>query len=402
MLAGFAETFVLEIDGISEVTPYSYDPLKNNKNDRAIKLFSSNAGSKMKHCQKCEYFRTFDKFYEYYYLPDYADRIVEAAFQGTQANLNSHAFDFSSTTMETRGAVIERTTSIMHVLMFVLQQLEESIHACMADCPKEGCDGNANAVHLIDAAVAFYTGSQEGHDGSGDGNLLYNLADEECRNFGTCGSDGNAQSGTSKVNLEIMELFSGMKEDVSGKHCPQARRKMDRIEQIIFLPVVQGTLRYAYQRAHFLNSGELDEALAAIYSASVLPVVNDCSISAGNTLNENLRQGSNPDLFAYDAIKKNLERQYQCMGFTCTDVGAYGRSQACEDGSAAGLSPAGHFGIVLVVLIGFVALGWMIRRRRRRAAALAAAKRSNPDYNDDDDEDDDDSLSDASNEDQFV
>ena len=44
-------------------------------------------------------------------------------------------------------------------------------------------------------------------DGTGTGYLVYNLADKRCENFNTCGSDGTASTGTSKVNSDLLELF---------------------------------------------------------------------------------------------------------------------------------------------------------------------------------------------------
>ena len=63
------------------------------------------------------------------------------------------------------------------------------------------------SVHAWDEGVAFYTGSLEGtaYGGSGDGKLLYRLAEKRCANFGTCSTE-HPTSGTSQVNTELFAL----------------------------------------------------------------------------------------------------------------------------------------------------------------------------------------------------
>mmetsp|Transcript_6674 Transcript_6674/g.8862 ORF Transcript_6674/g.8862 Transcript_6674/m.8862 type:complete len:123 (+) Transcript_6674:910-1278(+) len=99
----------------------------------------------------------------------------------------------------------KKGTAYMSVWMYVIRELEDAIDDCNVECT---FDCNEDAVHAWDEAVAFYAGSEEGSDGSGDGALLYSLADKRCQNFKTCGSNGDSVDGTAKVNLEIYAQFA--------------------------------------------------------------------------------------------------------------------------------------------------------------------------------------------------
>jgi hypothetical protein len=43
------------------------------------------------------------------------------------------------------------------------------------------------------------------------------------------------------------------------------------------VPLIQGALYYAYINDRQSDSGEKDEAAAAVFAASILPLVNSCS-----------------------------------------------------------------------------------------------------------------------------
>ena len=75
----FAPSGTLDIDG--ETLNYTYDQRTQNVNKRTIRKFSTTAEEKMYRCENCPY-GTFKKFREYYGFFDYADKWIDAAFDG--------------------------------------------------------------------------------------------------------------------------------------------------------------------------------------------------------------------------------------------------------------------------------------------------------------------------------
>ena len=76
----FASSGTLNIDGTN--LNYTYDPRTQNVNKRSIRKLSTTAEEKMYRCDNCPY-KTFKKFREYFGFFDYADKWIEAAFDGS-------------------------------------------------------------------------------------------------------------------------------------------------------------------------------------------------------------------------------------------------------------------------------------------------------------------------------
>ena len=232
----------------------------------------------------------------------------------------------------------------MAVAMYVIRELEDALDDCERGCDTAAC--NDDAVHALDEAVAFYTGSLEGIDGSGSGKLLHALADKRCPQFNTCNS-----AGTSKINDDIFDEFKRMKTNLIAQvpACDAARVNKERIVNLLFVPMIQGTIRYAY----LLGTGpdadnDEDNAEGAVFAASVLPMIHSCSSNAATIIYDNMRVGaSRPTL---DDVKSAFESTYSCLKITCDDVGGYWNdvegtywpgAEPCGSGSApAGSTPS--------------------------------------------------------------
>ena len=80
---------------------YTYDPLKDNKNERTLQSFSTKAEELMWDCQfgsshsNCPY-PTYSKFYQYYGVFDYGNQWIMAAFEKTQTKFSNGNADFSA------------------------------------------------------------------------------------------------------------------------------------------------------------------------------------------------------------------------------------------------------------------------------------------------------------------
>ena len=84
----------LNVDGIDGDISYSYDPTTKNINKRTIQGFSTGAEEKMYRCENCPY-NTYRKFRDYYGFFDYADKWINAAFDGTSTAFSNGNANFA-------------------------------------------------------------------------------------------------------------------------------------------------------------------------------------------------------------------------------------------------------------------------------------------------------------------
>ncbi|KAL7534104.1 hypothetical protein ACHAWF_004720 [Thalassiosira exigua] len=294
---------------------YYYDPMVNNKNGRTIAGFSKGAREKMfEGCNGCPY-SDFEDFFNYYGVHDYADQWVQAAFNGDHTNFHNGNADFAHYGLDGREQIIKKGTAYLNVFMYVIREFEDALD----DCDK-GCIGcNDGSVHAWDEGVCFYTGSIEGQDGLTDhGKLLHQLADKRCVDFRTCGTSGDALEGTSKLNYELFDLFALGNYQLTSGNCPGARETTRKIVAKMYVPMIQGALRYAY-KVQMLQGGEREAAEGAAFAAAVLPRVHAVSPNAAKTIYHNLRVGA-PST-NHRLVKEAFESVYPQMNITCSDIG---------------------------------------------------------------------------------
>ena len=272
-----------------------------------------------------------------------------------------------------RAEAIKMGTSHLAIWMYVIGLMEEAISACQTTSAPCTNDCNGESVRRWDEAVALYTGSLEGADGSGQGLLLYELADKRCTNFRTCGNQRDTDVGTSAVNMEIFTLFQSGQLEISYGLCAAARDHKERIIHLMTVPLIQGALYYAYINDRQSDSGEKEEAAAAVFAASILPLVHSCSPADALSLWEQLGVGSGRTDFV--AVKAALERNYECLSVTCVDVGGIFDSSTrsynndagpCADGSSSPTISAGMIvGIVVGAVVAIILLTYLCLPLRR-------------------------------------
>merc|ERR1719265_1411092 len=185
--------------------------------------------------------------------------------------------------------------------------------------------------------MAFYAGSLEGFygsEGNNPGKLLHELADKRCKNFGTCKSNG-----ASAVNDAVVGLFrKGQFKLLSGK-CVEAIDIKSRIVDFMSVPLVQGSLRYAY-KVDKLGGGSKEKAEGAAFSAAILPRIATCDSSAAQIISMNMNIDSlTPMTSGFTVVKQAFESTYACLGITCENVGGlilegkeyYESAEPCTD-----------------------------------------------------------------------
>lgn len=347
-----------------ETLSYSYDVTTDNMNGRTLSGFSTAAEAKMYRCGDACPYSEYEKYYNYYKAFDYSDRYVLGAIDQQKVMFANNGKDFSRwNSVVARGEAAKKGSQYMGVYMYVIRELEDA----KADC-KSGCvDCNDDPVHAWDEGVAFYTGSLEGSDGSGDGDFLYSLADKRCSNFMTCGENGGAGSGTAKVNHDIFDLFAKGQGYILAGECDKLTSVISDITTHMRIPLVQGSLRYAYKVAE-LNGGEKEKAEGDVFTAAILPVVHDCDEGAARVIEKNMDYQSS--MTDQAAVKKAYESVYSCMGISCADVGGlfnsgtgtdYPGASACGTDGTSGLNSGSFatnslFAVVLGSLAGVFAL----------------------------------------------
>lgn len=310
----YAATGSITIDGNSY--DYTYDPATNNVNKRTMSGFSTSAEDKMaKGCPGCPYVM-YDKFQKYYGPYDFANEIVLAAFSGSNTNFNNFNNDFGQYDYVGKEQIIKKGTAYMVVWMYVIREMEDALDDCKEGCTIENC--NDDPVHAWDEAVAFYTGSLEGTDGSGSGKLAHALADKRCANFKTCGELGDSTKGGSHVNIEIFKNFDIGLAKINKGECASAREQKEIIETLMLIPLIQGTLRYAW-KTQYEEYSEKAEAEGVIFAASVLPAVHACDPNAAATIADNMKLGKRGADFA--AVKGAFQSTLECLGIDAKQIG---------------------------------------------------------------------------------
>jgi len=368
--------------------PYTYVQTEGNKNGRHIKGFSTAARAKMyEGCTGCP-FSEYSKYYNYYGVFDYANNWITAALTGGSTSINNFPADFSKYESIGRGEAAKKGTAYMAIYMYVIREFYDAIGDCKVGC----INCNDDPVHAWDEGVAFYSGSLEGTDGGGSGKLLHQLADKRCANFKTCGTSGNVAEGIAKVNYDLFAEFAQGQFNLLQGNCAGAQVNLDRILKHMPVPLIQGTLRYAYKTDLKYNSavGRTEKSMAegAVFAAAVLPVVHACNADAAKTIADNMKVGATTTDFK--AVKKAFESTYKCIGVTCKDVGGlfntasndyYGDASPCKDSSNSSSSSSNKglaIGLgVTAAVVGVLAVGsimYMAKREKSGNPVFAAEK----------------------------
>ncbi|CAM9887341.1 unnamed protein product [Ectocarpus sp. 8 AP-2014] len=279
---------------------------------------------------------TFDVWEAYWGSPDYADQFTSAACLGTGA--------FEGAEMVTRSECCLKGAQYQNVWMYVTHELYDAV----GDCEIGDLSANDGGPHAWDEGWAFYAGSLEGTDagGSGDGQMIYALAEKRCENFGTCSgdTDGSDATGVSAINSELLTLWEAGKANLLAGECTEASAVIDEIVPLMAVPLIQGLLRYTYLADPAIGTGGDKEAAELwAFSASILPWISACDAAVGTKVRDNTELGSAsaPMADGYAAIKAELETVYSCMGITCAQVGGllddtgayYTDFEPCTDGA---------------------------------------------------------------------
>ena len=325
----------LEMRGVS--LEYTYDG--SAKNAITLEGFSLMANSQMLQCPACPY-PEFSKFYNYFGTSMYADNWIQAAFRGAPTDFSNGNADFSRIDSSGRSEAIQDAAVAMTMWMTVIAKMEASIDSCRSGSSTE------TSVLQWDTAVAYYVGSVVGPDGSGFGQLLHTLANKRCLNFRTCGENGTLLFGEAFVNNEVMRLFKVGQRIILDGDCSSLEETKTYIVRYMTVPLIQSALRYAYISSEFSDQSDKLRVLGerATYFASILPIVHDCSMDDADIIYEETNINA-VEATDFSTVKAALERNYNCIGVTCEQIGGvfdasqgkyFEGAEPCRDGGAPG------------------------------------------------------------------
>ena len=221
---------------------------------------------------------------------------------------------------------------LLNIWLYVTREMEFAVNQCNVGCT----DCNPLSLLHWDEAVALYTGSLVGDRENSvvEGKLLYSIANKRCVDFKTCGAEGKGTVGNSHVNRKIFEWFNNGKTHLLNGDCALAVIAKTKIVQSMAIPLVQGTLRFAYDIGRLQDRTPRLLAEGSVYAAAVLPLVHSCNPDDAQVIYSNMRVGS--ETTAFRQVLGAFERSYTCLGITCQGVGGYwhAASQQYFDGAA--------------------------------------------------------------------
>jgi len=283
---------------------------------RTLKGFSTQAQAKMQN------WGTYQIYKAYYNEFDYAHQYVLDAL-GYSGNGDGTAgtgiFAGQGDNGRTQG--VKKGSAYMNVWMYVIHEIEDAISDCAASCTNPGAqDCNADPVHAIDEAAAFYAGSLEGSGATGmpnAGKLIFRLAEKRCANFGTCNPGAQA-----KANQKIMAKLQEAQTELKNARCSNVPALRESITSLMSIPLVQGSLRYAWKVAEEPGAGEKEKAEGAVFSAAILPRVSACDTAKAKIISDNMKIDATNHMSAgFTAVKEAFEATYCCLGINCDDIG---------------------------------------------------------------------------------
>jgi len=368
----------------SETMQYQYDLLSDNLNDQTIQGLSLRAREEMYLCENCPY-TDFKKFFDWYGAYDYADHFVQAAKDGVQTEFQNGNVDFGNIGVTGRQQAILSASVYLSLFMKIISQMERAL---------DYCDG----VSLWDSAVAFYTGSLEGIDGTGDGLLFYNLADQRCVEFKTCGFLGDdVATGRSYINFLVFEEFRQGQRRLRHGSCREPRKNKERIVQLMLVPLIQSTLRNAWLQSYGGDDSEESHAEGIALASAIVPYINPCENSGpedAKIIYDNMISTERNAPPRFDQVKSALERNYQCLNITCAEVGGLwdsatgsykegaGRCSdqfALEEDNTKFTILIAVFGVLLAGSI--VLIAYVFSERRVLSSATAKSRDQDRDFN---------------------
>ncbi len=237
---------------------YTYGKHSNSISDGSLSLFH------LATTQDREMVPSYDAFVRYYrnQYDDpslYADHIIRAAL----ANTGDKQWNDAQ-----RRIIVLKSAQVLIMYFSALQPLYEAAANCGSSEDRMLDDFG----DLWDQGAAFMIGSIEGTktNGTHDGYMLYDLAQEYCKEFGTCLPDKTGVV----VNDRLISLLYTGRGALLSNSCGTVRKAVNGISSLLLIPMIQGALSSALKISKSRGAeADVHRAEAYVYSRALLPLV---------------------------------------------------------------------------------------------------------------------------------
>lgn len=287
---------------------------------------------------------------------NYADHIIRSALQDSEGQKWTDA---------QRKVIVLRSAQVLVMYFGALQALFEAI----SDCSSSSSVGTTGYSTQWDRGAAMLIGSLEGSktNGTQEGYMFYDLAQEYCTDFGTC---KDVKTGVT-INEELVTLLYTGRGAALSNNCGQLRKAASEISTLLLVPIIEGAL---YSAIHIARSkgteAELHRANGYVYSRAVLPLVAGANTDASQIIDKQL--GFPPPSSTRNLVSdvfSAFAKAYPSMNVDCEDIGDIEGNDPC-DGVVYGSDNT--IWIVIGSVLGaiFLCICYILWRRRRKVAKL--------------------------------
>lgn len=233
--------------------------------------------------------------------------------------------DFYISTLLTDQTVAEnaaaaQAATILTVQMNAMHKLWDGFIDCTmiqkGYNPDEDQTGKHDPKRKYDEFIALYVGEGQSLGPSWEGYLLYAVAQAGAKKFQTVDENGEAS-----VNKDIRGLYEWIQRIMSeADYCKRDESIAElwtinnRIISKMQISMMQMLIHSMYDENQFY--------LVPVYARSIIPQLSQCRTSTQRKLKSYLldKVYERED---FSRILPLLQQSYDCLGFTCADVGAY-------------------------------------------------------------------------------
>jgi len=256
----------------------------------------------------------FDSFVQYYSTDKFSDNIIRSAIDSTKIDFKDNWTD------EQRRVVVIKATQVLVIYFAALQNAYEAVEVC-----SERIVESSQSSEPWDRAAALLIGSLEGTEknGTSEGYMFYDLAQEHCVEFGTCIDETT----TVQFNEELISLLYTGRGAALSNSCRALEKAADELSSLLLVPVIQGALSASTTLS---AENKLEKrAEAYVYGRALVPFVrkrdaaNDIDFYFGNPAPADKRH-------TQQKIYAALATAYPNMNIDCEDIGVSNGIDTCS------------------------------------------------------------------------
>lgn len=238
-------------------------------------------------------------------------RDEDGKYRGKEASMyaNTIAEEMFGIGAEKKSTLASEAAVALNLWMELANELFQTVKHCKDKTLKD-----EDGVHSIDEAAAYWIGDGQVAGDSGDGHVLYALAETMGDHFGT------VIAGQSRANVNILRLFDQAKSEVSlSNACVENPATARRVRNVVNKIISQMVVVNIQALIHFLRM-EDERDRVTIYSNAFVPLVSACNPTTFQYLKGKLLDNSYLELDK-DKIVDAILSTLPCFDLTCEDVG---------------------------------------------------------------------------------